>query len=101
MFCSNDHVYQNSISLFSVSSLVFKQFQPKRYFADLSFYKTHLFKITLDGIMACVCVCVCAQLISKKQRIEKEMSEMIRPLVLNKYMHLIPLLTLLNTFSKY
>ena len=59
MFCSNDHVYQNSISLFSVSSLVFKQFQPKRYFADLSFYKTHLFKITLDGIMACVCVCVC------------------------------------------
>ena len=103
MFCSNDNVYQNSISLFSVSSLVFKRFQQKRYFADVSFYKTHLFKITLDGIMASVCgrVHVCALLISKEQRIEQEMSEMIRPLVLNKYMHLIPLLTLLNTFSKY
>ena len=101
MFFSNDSVYQDSTSLYFVSSLVFKQFQQNRYFVDLSFYKTNLFKITLDGVMACVCVCVCALLISKKQRIELEMSEMITPLVLNMYMHVVLLLTLLNTFSKY
>lgn len=69
MFCSNDNVYQNSISLFSVSSLVFKQFQQKRYFVDLSFYKTQLFKITLGGIMASVCVrvCVCTVDIQKAE----------------------------------
>ena len=99
MFCSNDNVYQDSISLFFVSSLVFKQFQQNRYFVDLSFCKTNLFKITLDGVRACVCVC--ALLISKKQRIELEMSEMITPLVLNMYMHVVLLLILLNTFSKY
>lgn len=58
MICSNDNVYQDSISLFFVSSLVFKQLQQNRYFIDLSFYKPNLFKITLDGIMASgVCVC--------------------------------------------
>lgn len=97
MICSNDNVYQDSISLFFVSSLVFKQLQQNRYFIDLSFYKPNLFKITLDGIMASG-VCVCALLISKKQRIELEMSEMITPLVLNMYMYIVLLLTLLNTF---
>lgn len=67
MFFSNDSVYQDSTSLYFVSSLVFKQFQQNRYFVDLSFYKTNLFKITLDGVMACVCVCVCIADIQKAE----------------------------------
>lgn len=95
MICSNDNVYQDSISFF-VSSLVFKQLQQNRYFIDLSFLQTKFVQDNFrwhNGLW-----CVCVHWVDIQKRIELDVSEMITPLVLNMYMYIVLSLTLLNTF---